>query len=123
MTYSQKLRDPRWQRKSCDVKTLAEWKCDECGRADLNLQVHHKVYERGREPWDYPLENFQCLCEVCHEEVEDALQNMRQAFASVPFYDLNSLAFNFMKACESVNQKTLVLALNCTLDQVVEDAK
>lgn len=122
MTYLEKLRDPRWQKMAADVKYLAGWRCDTCDADDINLQVHHKIYIKGREPWEYPIDNFQCLCEFCHREVEDANQNLRQAFACVPYYDLNSLAFNFMRACESANPSLLVLAVNCTLDQVGKES-
>ena len=71
MTYSQKLRDPRWQKVRLQIFERDGWKCQQqgCGsRPETPLAVHHKRYERGREPWDYPLENFLTLCEKCHDK-------------------------------------------------------
>lgn len=75
MTYSQKLRDPRWQKKRLEILQRDNWKCVVCLRADKPLQVHHGVYAR-REPWDYPDYIYQTLCEDCHpirQELTDRL--------------------------------------------------
>lgn len=66
MTYSEKLRDPRWQKKRLQIFDRDGWKCVICGAADKNLQVHHAVY-RKMDPWDYPDYLYQTLCENCHE--------------------------------------------------------
>lgn len=66
MTYSQKLRDPRWQKKRLQILERDGWKCRACGDAENNLQVHHVVY-RKIDPWDYPDECLQTLCCDCHE--------------------------------------------------------
>jgi len=29
--------------------------------------VHHERYMYGREPWEYPLDNFITFCEYCHD--------------------------------------------------------
>lgn len=68
MTYAEKLKDPRWQRKRLEVMESAGWKCEKCGRSDLTLHVHHPVYIPGREPWDYARSELQCLCEPDHDE-------------------------------------------------------
>jgi hypothetical protein len=34
------------------------------------LEVHHTYYERGRDPWDYPINSLVTLCYACHGEVE-----------------------------------------------------
>jgi len=64
--YSEKLRDPRWQRKRLEVFQSADFKCEVCGSGDKTLHAHHRYYEKGKEPWDYPLAVFKCLCEDCH---------------------------------------------------------
>ncbi|MDG1302391.1 MAG: hypothetical protein P8R37_12480 [Opitutae bacterium] len=30
------------------------------------LNIHHKTYLNGKEPWEYPLNNFEVLCDKCH---------------------------------------------------------
>jgi hypothetical protein len=38
-----------------------------CGEK-RNLNVHHKSYSEGKEPWEYPLENFVLLCAEHHRD-------------------------------------------------------
>jgi len=66
--YSEKLKDPRWQKKRLEVLERDNWKCQNCGDEQSMLAVHHLYYEKGKEPWDYPLEAFKTLCELCHED-------------------------------------------------------
>ena len=42
-TYSQLLRDPRWQKLRLEVLSLHKWACDVCGETQSTLHVHqHK---------------------------------------------------------------------------------
>jgi hypothetical protein len=68
--YSDKLRNPKWQRKRLEVMQRDNFTCCLCGDSETELQVHHKSYEYGKEPHDYPLDNFQTLCKYCHDTVE-----------------------------------------------------
>jgi len=65
-SYSEKLKDPRWQKKRLEVFENAGWVCENCGDGTKTLNVHHKFYKNGREPWDYEEETLQSLCEDCH---------------------------------------------------------
>ena len=65
--YSEKLKDPRWQRKRLEVFQHAEFQCQLCGEDKKTLHVHHSKYD-GREPWEYPLSMLICLCEDCHNQ-------------------------------------------------------
>lgn len=66
MTYAEKLKDPRWQKKRLEVFNRDSFKCLLCEDNKTELQVHHISYDANCEPWDYPLENFQSLCKHCH---------------------------------------------------------
>jgi len=66
-TYSEKLKDPRWQKKRLEVFQRAGFKCEACGDGEETLQVHHLVYVTGGEPWDSPIEDLESLCQTCHE--------------------------------------------------------
>jgi hypothetical protein len=66
-TYSQKLKDPRWQKKRLYLLDAAEWECFECGDKSQTLNVHHKSYLKGRDPWDYPPDYYVVLCDDCHK--------------------------------------------------------
>jgi hypothetical protein len=65
--YAEKLRDPRWQRMRLEVMQRDGFSCQECGDTQTTLNVHHKHYLRGRDPWQYPLTALETLCENCHK--------------------------------------------------------
>lgn len=64
--YSQKLKDPRWQKLRLQVLEAAEWKCQLCLDSESTLFVHHNYYTSGKEPWEYPPEDLCAYCEECH---------------------------------------------------------
>ena len=87
-TYSEKLKDPRWQKKRLEVLSNSNFSCDLCLDEKSELHVHHKSYIRDREVWDYDDSNFLCLCFVCHSIVENnkneilhCVKNDRYAFS------------------------------------------
>lgn len=87
MTYREKLRLPQWQKKRLAILERDDWACCICHRKDASLQVHHLVYA-NRDPWDYPDEVLQTLCEECHEvrqELTDKIVNaLRLALKNIP---------------------------------------
>ena len=68
MKYSEKLKDPRWQKKRLEILERDEWSCRVCFDKENTLHVHHKRYLVMKEPWDHPNELLQTLCESCHKE-------------------------------------------------------
>lgn len=68
-TYQEKLKDPRWQKCRLEVFERDDWMCQFCCSITKTLEVHHKEYLSGLDPWDYPLSNFITLCEDCHKKV------------------------------------------------------
>jgi 5-methylcytosine-specific restriction endonuclease McrA len=95
MTYAEKLRSPNWQKKRLAILNRDNWQCCSCHRGDLNLQVHHLIYAR-RDPWDYPDDVFQTLCEPCHTERQEltdkAANALRMALAKIPTQRLEVVA-------------------------------
>ena len=95
MTYSQKLREPRWQRKRLEILSRDNWTCKFCYSTEKNLQVHHVVY-RKIDPWDYPDYLYQTLCEDCHairQELTDKIVDaLRIAIKEVPTVRLVAVA-------------------------------
>lgn len=67
MTYAEKLRDPRWQRKRLEVMERDGWKCRDCGNANETLTVHHCFYEKGG-PWETDERFLITVCQICHED-------------------------------------------------------
>lgn len=66
MKYTEKLRDPRWQKKRLEVFSRDNFTCVCCGDKETELQVHHLSYVYGRHPWEYKLKNLQTFCKHCH---------------------------------------------------------
>ena len=69
-TYSERLRDPRWQRKRLTIMERDGFACVQCGDKTNTLNVHHIYYVKG-DPWDAPDEALETLCDPCHEVAED----------------------------------------------------
>jgi len=67
MTYADKLKDPRWQKRRVEVMQRDGFKCRQCGAADKTLAIHHLAYGRGEEPWESPAEVLLTVCEGCHD--------------------------------------------------------
>lgn len=68
MTYSEKLRDPRWQKKRLKIMERDEFMCQKCQDKDSTLNVHHRIYFKEREPWEYEDWCLVTLCETCHHD-------------------------------------------------------
>jgi hypothetical protein len=77
MTYSEKLKDPRWQRRRLEVLQYYNFFCDQCGDDKTELHVHHRVYIKGREPWDYPIQMLRAVCKPCHESLTKVDQALK----------------------------------------------
>lgn len=82
-SYSDKLKDPRWQRVRLVAMQAAQWRCQICEDTKEELNVHHIFYrhhvpspifegvngvgdKRPFEPWEYPLTDLRVLCRTCH---------------------------------------------------------
>lgn len=65
--YSEKLKDPRWQKKRLEVMERDDWSCQNCFDNMTTLSVHHIRYIPGRDPWDYPEKLLVTLCDNCHK--------------------------------------------------------
>jgi len=65
--YSEKLKDPRWQKKRLEIMNRDKWTCQKCGDDETTLNVHHRIYLSNTDPWDYPGELLITLCENCHQ--------------------------------------------------------
>lgn len=66
MSYAEKLKDPRWQKKRLEILERDGWQCQGCGQQSKMLSVHHSYYTWGMNPWDYPNDSLFAVCENCH---------------------------------------------------------
>ena len=80
MTYYEKLKDPRWQRKRLEVLERDGFHCVDCGDGTQTLHVHHTKYKA--DPWDAPNDTLVTLCESCHKNTEDTKSRIKQLMQS-----------------------------------------
>lgn len=71
VSYSDKLKDPRWQKKRLEILQRDGFTCLACHSQSKTLHVHHCYYVGRRDPWDYPDASLLTFCEKCHGEVDD----------------------------------------------------
>lgn len=65
--YSDKLKDPRWQKKRLKILERDKWRCQICTSETDTLNVHHLEYTPGLMPWEYNDEELLTVCEHHHE--------------------------------------------------------
>jgi len=66
--YSDKFKDPRWQKKRLEKLEDSLFECENCGDGGKELHVHHRHYEKGKSPWDYDNDDLIVYCSDCHKE-------------------------------------------------------
>jgi len=91
VSYWQKLKDPRWQKKRLEIFTRDNFTCLNCESKDKTLHVHHTAYVKGLEPWEYS-QSLITLCEPCHQERSDCEKSLLIAFSRLKNHELISLA-------------------------------
>ena len=102
-SYSEKLKDPRWQKKRLKILERDNWTCQICDSTDKTLHVHHKIYIAGYDPWEYDDDTLITYCEDCHEKETDA-----QKFDAL-----------ITKLDSGASTNNRVLNLNYTLDKLI----
>jgi 5-methylcytosine-specific restriction endonuclease McrA len=74
VTYKDKLKDPRWQKKRLKVLEYANWRCQLCGDNSQELHVHHPRYVKGKLPWQYKDGELTALCYWCHDVFHEVMR-------------------------------------------------
>lgn len=76
MTYKDKLRDPRWQKKRLKVFERDSFTCQLCKSKEKTLSVHHRCY--NGEPWESRDNELVTFCDSCHVLVENIKKRLFQ---------------------------------------------
>lgn len=97
--YSEKLKDPRWQKLRLKVFERDGFKCCCCDARDATLHVHHLIYSQG-EPWDAPPDTLETLCESCHEFREDFNQFVKDVFGQKRSLAPTLLCWSLLRFCD-----------------------
>lgn len=72
-SYSDKLKDPRWQKKRLEIMERDRFSCVFCHDKSSTLHVHHIAYFKNYEPWETPNGFLVTLCEDCHTNKVDTM--------------------------------------------------
>ena len=66
--YERLLKTPEWREYSKTIIKRDNCTCQICHqkKSEHELQVHHKKYIEGNDPWDHPQELVETLCNKCH---------------------------------------------------------
>lgn len=87
-TYADKLNNPKWDEVRRRILYRDNCQCQRCFTRDGVMDVHHRYYTNGKEPWEYPDECFVTLCRFCHKVFHDRfLPEFKEAFNSDYFYE------------------------------------
>lgn len=117
--YSEKLRDPRWQKKRLLILERDKWACQICGDDKSTLNVHHRWYEPGQEPWDATDLQLVTLCDDCHKSEsenrrsaeEHLLRVLKSRFFSGDLHTIASI-FHYLPHQLPVLDEVLLTALD-----------
>lgn len=82
--FFEQYKRPEWQRKRLEVMEAAGFRCQECDTGEATLNVHHKLYVRGRKPWEYTTDELECLCEPCHKKNHERRDELKQLVGKMP---------------------------------------
>ena len=66
-TYSEQLRDPRWQKKRLEILQRDEFSCQCCFDSKRTLHVHHIDIDYSLAPWEHDDCTLITLCDSCHK--------------------------------------------------------
>ena len=116
MTYSEKLKDPRWQRLRLKILEAANWRCQDCEDKRSPLEVHHTAYLTGRQPWEYNSDLLMCLCANCHERrqgFEDAFRlSLGKICSCLPIAQLEDEVWRILKDVSERETSRLASSFN-----------
>lgn len=88
MSYSEKLKDPRWQRKRLEILQRDDFQCTCCGDTKSEIHVHHSYYEFGKEIWEYDDSTLFTLCSECHYSHTLSQKNIKQMLREIQYDQL-----------------------------------
>lgn len=87
--YSDRLKDPRWQKKRLEILQRDNWTCQYCSDKECCLNIHHIRYIASMDPWEYKDFDLITLCEMCHGELSsyERQHGKPQFFETIKFYN------------------------------------
>lgn len=95
--YWEKLQDVRWQKLRLKALEEAGWECTGCLATDKTLNVHHRIYRKNAEPWEYGLADLAVLCVDCHKDEHSVRDRLKEVMAGMNAEQVSQLV-GFAKA-------------------------
>jgi hypothetical protein len=94
VTYSEKLQDPRWQKRRAEILERDRSTCTLCQKTDGEMHVDHLWYEG--QPWEAPDEALRTVCAQCHWDVSpkqraQRKELLRQVYTAFDAHELTEL--------------------------------
>lgn len=113
-TYSEKLKDPRWQKLRLKILEIYKFTCGSFGDAKTELHVHHKRYIKGRQPWEYELGDLTVVCKHCHSFLEFAKKGNLNLLSIIKRETVGGIFFMFssFKDIKDNNEKIYMAIYN-----------
>lgn len=102
-SYIEKLKDPRWQKKRLKILERDKWTCRDCGSKKNTLHIHHFLYWKDTEPWDYPDNLLITLCAKCHKS--------QQFWQEQVVYEISQHGLELWQFLSRVNTGELLMQL------------
>ena len=65
LNYSDKLKNPLWQRKRLEVLQRDSFTCTLCMDCRTTLNIHHEQYQG--DPWEISNDHLKTVCAHCHD--------------------------------------------------------
>lgn len=104
-TYSEQLKDPRWQKKRLEVLERAGWACEVCFESDKTMHVHHAFYQWGNAPWEYDSATLHAVCDECHDHANDLRRDLQLETARLHL----AVQFELLRLLATINQSDVTL--------------
>ena len=124
MKYSDKLKDPRWQKKRLEILQRDGWRCLFCGDKDNTLHVHHLAYIKGVDPWDYVDGVLVTVCEECHDREHSDRAYIDSVLPALfrCFHVGSAALLNFMEAFQDYSEKCNVSG-NAVFEELISELR
>jgi len=119
MTYLEKLKDPRWQKKRLEIMQRDGFQCTCCGDTETEIHVHHSYYEFGKEVWEYPEESLFTLCSSCHYQHTLSQKRIKELMRTIQYDQLYEFE-KIVNKCALMNPYELDLVNKFCL-KIIED--
>lgn len=121
-TYSEKLKDPRWQRKRLEILQRDDFRCSCCGDESNQLQIHHTFYLSGKNPWEYDDQTLKTFCAKCHSEITERTPEYMMLSDDPERMMMNTQLLRYFTTLNKVNSSLLFeMAYSLTITEGCND--